>query len=101
MMKDRLLGDDSLAVNPDRVAGVHVAIQLRKAAARHMNPQPVSALHPPGGVAEVNLVFLDCPGAEKNFPIEAMTKTRTAAPFAHQHRAAIGEDIDQFGDEIR
>src|SRR5215469_4656962 len=99
-MKDGLLRDDSLSIIAYRITGVHVTIQMRKVAARHMDPQAMAGLHSPGGVGQIDLVLLDGARLQKDLFVEAMAEASASAALAHEHRTAIGEDINQLGHKV-
>src|SRR5260221_14522557 len=83
------------------LAGVRIAIELRKMAAGDVHANAVSGQKDITGPDQIDGELVSLAGFEQFWPGRALAITRPDNAFAHVDGASIGKNVDQFLDEVR
>src|SRR5580698_10727995 len=100
-MPDHLMGDDGGHVVTYRAAGVHVAVEVREVAARHIDSYSMTGRESPGCMAEHDLDLLNLAGPEKLLlVIGPVTVPRPDGAVGKRDGTPVREYVNELGHEI-
>src|SRR5215831_1156311 len=99
-MVDCLPRNSRLRRQSKRLTGVRIAVELREVAAGDIDANAMAGKEDVAGADQVDGQLVDPSGLQRNWPRWALAIAGSQNAFAHVDGAAVGKDVDEFGDEI-